>query len=108
MATPGSRFLGPGSGIADPGYLRDQLVEGGEREGGVGGEPGRVIAREGRQAGVADEEDVEVLREVLVAGRRPTVAHIGRIPGQQDVANLVRLEEVAQGGISLAVEDHDV
>src|SRR5437764_780295 len=54
MATPGSRFLGAGSGIVDPGHLRDQLIECGEREGGVSGEPGGRVAREGRQARVAD------------------------------------------------------
>ena len=69
---------------------------------------GRAVAREGRQAGVADEEDVEVLREVLVAGRRAAIAHVGRVAGQEDVADLVLLEEVAQSRVTLRVEDHHV
>ena len=95
-------------GVFDPGDLRDELVERGERERGVGGEAGRGVGRERRQRGVADEEDVEVLRQVLVAGRRAAEAHVGRVAGQEDVADLVLLQEVAERRVAVVVVDDDV
>ena len=83
--------------------LRDQMIEGGERDMRVRGiTRGRRCSRKVSVA-FADEENIEILREVLVAGRRPAEAHVGRVTGQQDVADLVLLQEVAQRRVAFGV-----
>src|SRR5205823_3908580 len=82
--------------VAYPRHLGDQLIQRGERDGRVGREARRGVGGERCQRGVADQEHVEVARQVLVAGRRAGVTHVGAVAHQQDVPDPVLLQEVAQ------------
>src|ERR1041384_6845227 len=57
--------------IFDPGNLRDELVERGESDVCARGKLWCDMRREGCERGIAHEEDVEVLRKILVTGTGP-------------------------------------
>ncbi len=70
--------------------------------GGVGG------GRPGGQCEGAHEEDIEVLREILVAGRCGDNAHVGAVTAQQDILNPLVPQKLLQGPISQPVVDDNV
>jgi len=70
--------------------------------------PRRGVGREGRQRGIADQEDIEVFGKVLVAGGGFAEAHVGGVAGQQDVPDAVLDEELFERCVALGVIDHHV
>ena len=56
---------------SDPRALRDELIQRCVGNVGVRRVAGRVVGRERGQRCVSDQKDVEVAREILIAGRRP-------------------------------------
>ena len=68
----------------------------------------RVIRWKRRQSGIPHEKDIEIFREVLVAGCCPAEAHISGITSQQNMAHAIRLEKVSQDRVSLCIVDHDI
>src|SRR5215471_19264675 len=57
---------------------------------------GRVVGRKRRQCGVADQEGVEVLGQVLIAGTRFCIAHVRGIASEQHVPDPVLLQKRPQ------------
>src|SRR6266850_2279006 len=91
-----------------PGNLRNEVIESGEGNRGIGRKSRRGVRREGRQCGVADQEHVEILGEILIAGRRPAITHVRRVSGEHDVPHLVFLKELLERRIPGRVVDDDI
>src|SRR5439155_17632395 len=93
--------------VLDPGDLRDQLIDRGKRDRRIGGEPRAGVGGERCQRGIADQEDVEVARKVLVARRGAAETHVGAVAGQEYVPDLLLPKEFLERLVSLGVvNDH--